>query len=436
MRSRRALSTVIGTVFAIIALTSTVTYVSYSMGILDNYNQSVLTKNQQLSDVNKEKFQISSVTVPNGKLNITVVNTGSVPINFTKMWVQNTTTSATMDWVRSYVPTQKFVVPGGVLTNIGQSVNVIPTNSYNVKLVTSRGNVQQFTVNTVSSTKLNIQLYAFPSTIPSGFKSQAVLVITNNSTGALVNLIPTATVNPTTGNPTCTLGMINPPKADTLLPGGTVVFAWPVTISGANNDVCTVTVQLQNGQTLQIPITVTQVSLSSTTYAQNAGVITLSYTSFRWTQGNAWNNDWQFNHGNIAFSVQLTNNNQTSGGYNLWLDENSQLFFQIAGGNGAPTSFYIIKPNTLNLATFPAANSFTGYTPNSNQGIANLGGVGTVYFASAGPGSGANGGKVQALPSGTYTGFIVLYGKFTVNSGDTTGGRYAQTIPFMAVISS
>src|SRR6478736_1804231 len=119
MRSRKGLSTVIGAVFAIIALTSTVTYVSYSMGILDNYNQSVLTKNQQLSDVNKERFQISSVTVPNGKLNITVTNTGSVPINFTKIWIQNMSTT---DWIKSYTPTNNFVVPGGILTKIGQNI--------------------------------------------------------------------------------------------------------------------------------------------------------------------------------------------------------------------------------------------------------------------------------------------------------------------------
>src|SRR5690348_14818643 len=171
MKSRRALSTVVGAVFAIIALTSTVTYVSYSMGILDNYNQSVLTKNQQLSDVNKEKFQISSVTVPNNKLNITVVNTGSLPINFTKVWIQD---AKVIDSVQSYVPTHNFVVPGGVLTNIGQSATINPSDSYNVKLVTSRGNTQQFTLNSVSSVPVNIQFYAFPSTIPSDFTTELV----------------------------------------------------------------------------------------------------------------------------------------------------------------------------------------------------------------------------------------------------------------------
>jgi hypothetical protein len=420
----------VGAVFAIIALTSTVTYVSYSMGILDNYNQSVLTKNQQLSDANKEKFQISSVTVPNSKLNITVTNTGSVPINLTKIWIQNMSTS---DWVKSYTPTNSFAAPGGILTKIGQNIPayINSAKSYNVKLVTSRGNTQQFTVNSIVSTKLNIQLFAFPTTVSSGFSSSVVLVVTNNSTGPIVNLTPTASVSPTPpGPPNCQLGSVNPSKDDTLLPGGTVVFTWPVSVTGSNNDVCTVTVQLQNGQTLQTNVTVQQVTLSSTTYAQNAGVVTLDYTSFKWAQGDGfWHNDWSFNHGNTVFSVTISNNNQTAGGYKLWLSENSQLFFQVAGGNGAPKSFYIIKNVNLNNL------QLTAYNPNYFNNISNQGGISTISFGSSGIGSSSNGANAQSLPAGTYIGFMVLYGKFAVNQNDV-GSQYAQTIPFMAVIAS
>ncbi|MDE1764487.1 MAG: hypothetical protein KGH88_09665, partial [Thaumarchaeota archaeon] len=211
MKSRRALSTVVGAVFAIIALTSTVTYISYSMGILNNYNQSVLTKNQQLSDVNKEKFQISSVTVPNSKLNITIVNTGSLPINFTKIWIQNTTTT---DWVRSYVPTHNFVAPGSVLTNIGQNsgVYINPANSYNVKLVTSRGNTQQFTVNSPNTSPLNLQLLAMPPTTPTGFKTQLVMIVTNNSTGTLINVSPRTPTLVSHNATSCNVGVVSPTK--------------------------------------------------------------------------------------------------------------------------------------------------------------------------------------------------------------------------------
>ncbi len=194
MRTRRGISSVVGTVFAIIALTTTVAYVSYSMNTLDKYNQTVLGKNQQNLDIGKEKFQVASVGFVNNKLNITVTNTGSLPINFTKIWIQNKTAT---DWVRSYVPANNFVGPGATLKNIGQNIatDAKSTLSYHIKLVTSRGNVQEFDVNSANSAPLNIQLLALPPTVPSGFTTKLVMLVTNNSTGILVNLVPLASLN-------------------------------------------------------------------------------------------------------------------------------------------------------------------------------------------------------------------------------------------------
>jgi len=448
MRSRRALSTVIGAVFAIIALTSTVTYISYSMGILNNYNQSVLTKNQQLSDVNKEKFQISSVTVPNSKLNITVANTGSLPINFTKIWVQNTTTT---DWVRSYTPTNNFVAPGGVLTKIGQNIPVYinSANSYNVKLVTSRGNTQQFNINSASVTPLNIQLLAFPSTVPSGFKSELVMVIINNSTSTLVNVSPnnpTLTINNVVNDsPTCVSSGTTPTQYATIAPGTTAIFTWDITVTGTGGDSCTAsfTTPLKGGyaQALTSPaIKPTAVSLSSTTYSQNSGVVTNDYTAFRWTEGNTWNTDWSFlGCTTIDFQVTLSNNNQTAGGYKLWLSKNTQIFFMPTttppNGKVTPTTYYLVNKTTLSPL------GITGYVDNS-FGIPNQGGIATLTFGADLPGdntqtiSSCNNNPPTGLVTGiAYYGSIVVYGKFTQNSGDNNGGNYAQTIPFLAVIA-
>jgi hypothetical protein len=399
-----------------------------------------LAKNQALADVNKEKFQVANVAVVNNKMNVTLVNTGNLPINFTKIWIQNTTT-ATTDWDNSYVPTKGFVAPGSTLTNLGQTIPAYlnSANSYNVKLVTSRGNTQSLTINSVSSTPLNIQLYAFPSTVPSGFTSQVVLVVTNNSTGTLVNLSPTASVSPSS-NPLCNIGSISPTKYSTLQPGGTAIFVWSLTATGNNNQICTVTAQLQNGQTISTTVTITAVSLNNTPYAQNAGLITISYTSFRWTQGTAWNNGWSIPaNTNTAFSIQFTNNNQTTGPqgqqYNLWISQYSQIILTSTEGNSGsihdPYVFYIVKPVTINPYTL------TAYNPEYSTGIPNQGGSAVLYFAACSQGTASNTCSWNTnnnLPSGQYYGIFVLYGKFTINSGDNTVGTYAQTIPFFAVI--
>src|SRR6185437_9528446 len=199
MIKRRGLSSVVGTVFAIIALASTVGYITYSMNILDNYNQSVLARNQQATDITKEKFQVNSVTMVNNKLNITVVNTGSLPVNFTKIWITNKTATTTA-WVKSYTPTSSTVAPGNTLTNLG--INGISTwlntnYPYHVKLVTSRGNTNEFDINSASTTPLNIQLMFMPSTVPSGITTSLVMIVTNNSTALLTNILPSALPNPT-----------------------------------------------------------------------------------------------------------------------------------------------------------------------------------------------------------------------------------------------
>lgn len=447
MSTRKGLSTVVGTVFAIIALTTTITYVSYSMGILDNYNQSVLAKNQQLSDINKEKFQISSVTVPNNKLNVTIANTGSLPINFTKIWVQNM--SAT-DWVNSYTPTNNFVAPGGVLTKLGQKIPVYinSANSYNVKLVTSRGNTQQFSINSISAQPLSIQLLALPSTIPSGFVSELVMIITNNSTNTLINVSPndpTLTINNVANDsPTCVSSGLTPTQYTTISPGTTVVFKWDITVTGSGGDSCTAsfTTPLKGGysQALTSPaIKPTSVSLSSTTYAQNSGVITNDYTSFRWTEGNTWNTDWSvLSTNNIDFQTTMSNNNQTAGGYYLWLSKQSQIVFVPTFYNGnsvhPPSAFFIV--NSIGLANgqgcsspYPCLVAYTDYS----KSMANQGGLATLYFGALTAGSNTQTG---ALSAGNYYGFIILYGKFCKQSTDLTCGNYAQTIPFYAIISS
>jgi hypothetical protein len=439
MKARRGLSTVVGMAFAIIAISTTIAYVSYSTNLLNQYNNAVLVKNQQLTDTDKEKFQIASVAVVNNKLNVTLANTGSVPINFTKIWVQNK--SAT-DWIRSYTPpTPKgFVSPGATLTNLGQNIGVSinPANSYNVKLVTSRGTNQAFTVNSAGAVPLNIQFMFLPRTVSGGFNTTLVMILTNNSTGMLTNISPSTLPNPiTTGAAKCTASSVTPSMYNTLAPGNTAIFTWSIKASGNGGDICSykysATPPLQNGymQTIQANATITTVSLASTSYSQNSGVITLNYTSFRWTTGGSWNNDWGLTHNNVAFQVTITNNNQTNANIDsLWLSKNSMFCLYLAppSNNNVATNFWIV--GSVDTSKYSGVGGMTSYADYST-GILNGGNSKVLYFGALTKGSNDD----QLLPAGNYMGFVILYGKFTHLSTDNSGS-YAQTIPFMAIISN
>src|SRR2546428_2430504 len=562
MKSRRGISSVVGTVFAVIALSSTIGYITYSMNTLDYYNQAVLSRTQLALDNINEKFTVNSVTFAGNKLNITVANTGTLPINFTKLWITNSTATNPI-WAKSYVPVHNLVAPGNVTTNIGQGVNTwLNTNyPYKVKLVTSRGNINQFnvyptntapvniqfyalpsnvtngyttqlvmvvknngsdtltniipappsvgvgaanyvlsanpipksyntlppgstavfnwnatmtgnagdsrsftaslqngftgntasttvhvgTVSSVSSGPLNIQLLALPVTVPAGFKSELVMVVTNNMSGTLTNIAPTNLPTPTytgSGTTSCVPSSVSPTSYKNVAPGSTVVFQWDITATGAGADTCkfTIATPLQGGysQTLTATMTITVVTLSGTTYAQNSGVVSETYTTFRWTQGSQWNNHWSFPSGTTTdFSMTITNNNQTGGGYKLWFSKNTQVYLlqTLLPANGKIIATPYFLANSVGLAAgqgcsspYPCLNSYTDYS----TGVNNLGGQATLYFGASAAGGGTQQTTSNMLP-GTYFGFVLVYGKYAINSGDI-GCSYAQAIPFMAVL--
>jgi len=59
MRNRRGLSTMVGAVFFIIAMTVAISYISFSMDTLDQYVQTVVVKSSINEDQKNEEFTVS-----------------------------------------------------------------------------------------------------------------------------------------------------------------------------------------------------------------------------------------------------------------------------------------------------------------------------------------------------------------------------------------
>ena len=89
MRSRRALSTVVGAIFFVIAASTTIGYVAYSMNILEDFAKSVTLAQSQNIDRGNEKIEFSTVSIDGGKFNATILNTGPIPAHLTRLWVVN-----------------------------------------------------------------------------------------------------------------------------------------------------------------------------------------------------------------------------------------------------------------------------------------------------------------------------------------------------------
>jgi len=272
MRNRRGLSSVVGIVFFVIAMTTAITYISFSMDTIERFGQSVIVKKSVDIDRANEEFKIVSSEIVNEKFNFTIQNLGTIPIKFTRLYVENKTDST---WTPARYTIDKKVTYAESITNVGQNIplQALNTESYSMKLMTARGNAVQFFVNSVGTQPLNINLRAFPGTIPTGFQALLVLDVTNNApnTSTLVNLQPVLDSVETCPSGECDIEYVSGPTPtiyDSLAPGDIASFEWVYTITGKSGDSVDFTASLVGGiseDTATVTVTTIQEAVESGT---------------------------------------------------------------------------------------------------------------------------------------------------------------------------
>jgi len=213
MRLRRGLSTVIGAVFFVVAISSTAAYVSISMNSLDDLAQSIIDNDARSIDRLKEDIEITTVTLTDtNKFNMTVFNKGPIPTKLTRLWI---TDQSSNPITHQKEDLSVLINPGeqkqNIAVNLGITAN--PTDSYTLKAVTERGNTASFVLNTDTSTQIDLIV---PAAVLPKSKIYVIAIITNNSTlpSTIANITGTmknnATLTPTeTPTPTYKLGLNN-----------------------------------------------------------------------------------------------------------------------------------------------------------------------------------------------------------------------------------
>jgi len=220
MRKRRGLSTVVGAVFFVIAATTVITYISTSMNSIEEFSQSVIVAEAENINRGMEEISISQISIVGGEFNMTVANTGSLPVHLTRLWVtdEDTGTDKKAD-------IDVRIDPGKEKYNIGQGTGISAdsTTSYALKAVTERGNLATYQVSTDISTSVNLLVPA------SSILSETIgitLLITNNSTlpNNIINLNPILT-----SNITLTQIGTNQSSVEILKQGETAIHTWRYT---------------------------------------------------------------------------------------------------------------------------------------------------------------------------------------------------------------
>jgi len=218
MRKRRGLSTVVGAVFFVIAATTVITYISTSMNSIEEFSQSVIVAEAENINRGMEEISITRTTIVGGEFNMTVTNTGSLPVHLTRLWVTDEDSTAS----DKKADLDVRINPGNEIYNIGQGTGISAdsTVSYTLKAVTERGNIATFGISPDVST--NVKLLVPGSAINDELFAVTLLIL-NNSTSPnnIANLEPVLT-----SNVTLTQIGTNQSNVQSLKTGEMASFSW------------------------------------------------------------------------------------------------------------------------------------------------------------------------------------------------------------------
>ncbi len=249
MKYRRGLSSVIGMIFLVVVLSSVLGYFTYGIHLVEQVNDQVITKGIESVDKSRESFEITNVRIDAGKFNLTVQNTGEIPIKLTRFWINNVTDDS---WPLQNFTINTIATPKQIITNIGQdtSLYALDSQAYSIKLITQRGNSKEISINSPNQERLDLRLIALPETIPDKFRTTLLLTVTNNMTNqnTLLNIKPIMNTPEGTGTMVETLiTPMFPNQISNLRQGDTANFVWIYEISGDIGNSVTFTASLENG---------------------------------------------------------------------------------------------------------------------------------------------------------------------------------------------
>lgn len=223
----------------LIVITTAITYTAYSMNQITLLTETIGVQQEIRADKNNESFDVVSVNIVNDQFNMTVKNTGDVPVHLTRFWIENTTDSS---WPVSKYDIDFALAPGAIVKNIGQGVGLtaLATQSYHAQIISERGNQKEMFLNTVGDSSIYTRVSATPAVMPTGFTTTVTLEVINTGTTQLLNLQPEMV---SVSTPTCISCLPPfleagpfPTSFGSLAPGDNAFFEWEYSYTGDTGD--------------------------------------------------------------------------------------------------------------------------------------------------------------------------------------------------------
>lgn len=214
-KSKKAVSTVIGTIFFMIIFFSSFLTMLYVTSTTSQLEQQRVHENVVITSAYLDR---------NKRLALNVTNYGSVTSHLTRLWIINATDNNHNNFEFDY-----YLGPGEAISNITR-VTLTSRKTYAIRIATELGNIVSY--NLVPQLRARISLFANP-TVQTATNMTIFMLVTNNDTSNnnIYNLVPTLTVSPTEAvvlkeGPT-------PPSVSLLPKGSTAFFRWVYEVTGA-----------------------------------------------------------------------------------------------------------------------------------------------------------------------------------------------------------
>lgn len=253
MTSHRGLSAVVGTVFLVAVVIGSLSYVSYSLEIMGNFSESLIVEESRQQAKQSEAFEIESIDVTaSDQLDGVIKNTGEIPVELTTLWIDE---QGVDDVVQKFTLNEELSPGESVDISSMVDFTMDSTKGYNMKVVSSRGEVNSFYVNSLANEDVYMTLTASPSVIPSTFSTTLVYTVVNNMTNGnyLYNLTPLMNdtkqtlMSESVGLEKSRVSGPTPESYDSLGPGEVAVFTYVYELTGDTDlDVQTFNVTLAN----------------------------------------------------------------------------------------------------------------------------------------------------------------------------------------------
>lgn len=343
MSSHRGLSAVVGTVFLVAVVIGALSYVSYSMDVLGNFSESLIVEESRQKDKQNEAFEITSIDLSTATLNGVIKNTGELPVEITTLYIDE---QGVDDVVQKYVLNAE-IAPGTTIDLLDfANVPVDSTTGYNMKVVSSRGAVNSFYVNSNGQENIDVTMMAIPEHVVTGFDATLLMTVVNNmsNNNILVNLTPEDPYSNCSTNSDCVLvSGPTPASYDVLNAGDIAIFRWSYELSGDDGDSFTFTGAVQNGVPGNDDTAIVTVNVPE--FAESSGV---SLESLGFGQTNTIENIFVMHEENFGIPV----------------DADYQLTPLAPDGNGLSLTFNDVSDSwelitsnvTATDAHFPAGN--------------------------------------------------------------------------------